>query len=944
MADGSLLFDTHIDGSGFNSGVSKLGGSAKKGLTAVSGIITAVIGSAVAKAAMECVNLASDLQEVQNVVDVTFGESAGTINDWSRQAANAFGLSELSAKQYTGTMGAMLKSSGVADEAIVQMSTDLVGLSGDFASFFNIANEEAFAKIRSGISGETEPLKQLGINMSVANLEAYALSQGIEKSYSAMTQAEQVTLRYNYLLSVSADAQGDFARTSDGLANQQRVTKLAIQNLGTAIGSRLIPAMTKGTTAVGKFTNGLAEAIDERGIRGAITYIRTEMPLATAAVTGLATAYGSLLVIKTVQKAVQSYTAAQSLATTAAELATSSTKKKTIAEILEAGAISAKEAATIALTGKMSLATRAQLLWNAAIKASPLMVAAAAIGAFVGSVVLLDSSLRKTNPELYEASDAMFACREESKRLKDSIQETAESVANMGEELSVQEESALSLADELMRMSAAYEGTTSDQIKMQTICDKLNGSMEGLNVSFDEQTGAVNMSADAIKVWIENYSKMQKMQSLADSYAGAIETQATAEKNLKNAQEARLLAYDRLSPKEKEVMQQYQSSTNITRELATSYAAVLEKMRPYETEVERATAVMQQADEQVAQLNADIESLGGSTQGTTQVVGESFQELKTVIEENQAAMDEIWQGYYNSAKENLSGVTGLFNTLGEESITSFDEMNKAIDSQLAWQQRYSDNLANLQGRNIAGIGEFASRFADGTQESANYVASFAQLSDDELQIVMDKMSEVGANTDTIASAIADMNAECDPEWQKFKKSVDEAIESLNQSEAARTSAYETGMAAARGLNSAYPIYKSAVDRYNRLVVGGLTRAGGGISGSFAKGLSYVPYDGFIAELHKGERVLTAKEAAAYNDLAKTIDHPTEQYSILQQSSSAAATADYSGIVTLLQKYLPKIGTGGVYLDKHTLIGEMAPEMNDEFGRIAALQERSTANA
>ena len=937
MADGSLLFDTHIDGSGFNSGVSKLGGSAKKGLTAVSGIITAVIGSAVAKAAMECVNLASDLQEVQNVVDVTFGESAGTINDWSRQAATAFGLSELSAKQYTGTMGAMLKSSGIADDAIVQMSTDLVGLSGDFASFFNLANEDAFAKIRSGISGETEPLKQLGINMSVANLEAYALSQGIKKSYSAMTQAEQVTLRYNYLLSVSADAQGDFARTSDSLANQQRVTKLAIQNLGTAIGSRLVPAMTKGTTAVGKFTNGLAGALDERGIRGAITYIRTEFPLATAAVTGLATAYGALLVIKAVQKAVNTFQRSQ-VQLALAMMGTSS------ATLAESGALTAQQIIVGVLTKKIGLATAAQALWNKVMLASPVMIAAAAIGALIGGVVLLDSSLRKTNPELYEASDAMFACQEESKRLNDSIQETAESVANMGEELSMQEESAFSLADELMRMSAAYEGTTSDQIKMQTICDKLNGSMEGLNISFDEQTGAVNMSADAIKVWIENYSKMQKMQSLADSYAGAIETQATAEKNLKNAQEARLLAYDRLSPKEKEVMQQYQSSTNITRELATSYAVILAKLQPYESAVESATAVMQQADEQVAQLNADIESLGGSTQGTTQAVGGSFQELKTVIEENQAAMDEIWQGYYNSAKENLSSVTGLFNTLGEESIISFDEMNKAVDSQLAWQQRYSDNLANLQSRNIDGIGEFASKFSDGTTQSANYLASFANLSDEQLKIVMEKMGEVSDNTDTIASAIADMNAECNPEWQKFKKAVDEAIASLNQSEAARSSAYETGRAAASGLNSAYPIYKSAVDRYNRLVIGGFTRFGGGLSGSHANGLAYVPYDGYLAELHKGERVLTAKEAAAYNDLAKTIDHPTEQYSILQQSSSAAATADYSGIVTLLQKYLPKIGTGGVYLDKHTLIGEMAPGMNDEFGRVAALQERSTANA
>lgn len=937
MADGSLLFDTHIDGSGFNSGVSKLGGSAKKGLTAVSGIITAVIGSAVAKTAMECVNLASDLQEVQNVVDVTFGESAGTINDWSRQAATAFGLSELSAKQYTGTMGAMLKSSGIADEAIVQMSTDLVGLSGDFASFFNIANDEAFAKIRSGISGETEPLKQLGINMSVANLEAYALSQGIEKSYSAMTQAEQVTLRYNYLLSVSADAQGDFTRTSDSLANQQRITKLAIQNLGTAIGSRLVQAMTKGTTSVGKFTNGLAGAIDERGIRGAITYIRTEMPLATAAVTGLATAYGSLLVIKTVQKAVKSYTAAQSLATAAAGLGSAT-------ELLHAGAISAKEAATIALTGKMSLATRAQLLWNAAIKASPVMIAVSAIGAFVGGVVLLDSAMRKAYPEAYAMADAIDQINEKANSVSETIESSNKTFQQATEEINDQATRAQILSDRLEQLSSAYSGSVGEQAEMRAICEELNGSVDGLNISFNEQTGAIEGTTGALQDYIETQRKAAIANATQEQYNRLVSAQVDAEVNLYNVQKKQRDLYSSYTQEQQRAIDKKREGLELTYAEQSAYNVISyswEKLAAAETTAQEAYNV---ATDAVSAYNQTLIDLGYTQDEAAQKTAETFSELKTVIEENQAAMDEIWQGYYNSAKENLSGVTGLFNTLGEESITSFDEMNKAIDSQLSWQQRYSDNLANLQGRNIAGIGEFASRFADGTQDSANYLASFAQLSDDELKIVMDKMNEVGANTDTIASAIADMNAECDPEWQKFKKAVDEAVASLDQSEAARTSAYETGMAAASGLNSAYPIYKSAVDRYNRLVVGGLTRFGGNVSGSFANGLSYVPYDGFIAELHKGERVLTAKEAAAYNDLAKTIDHPTEQYSILQQSASAAATADYSGIVTLLQKYLPKIGTGGVYLDKHTLIGEMAPGMNDEFGRVAALQERSTANA
>ena len=117
----------------------------------------------------------------------------------------------------------------------------LAGLAGDMASFYNLDPAEAFEKLRSGISGETEPLKQLGINMSVVNLEALAMSMGIKKSYDEMTQAEQATLRYQYIMNATADAQGDFANTSDSLANQQRILQLEIQTLAAEIGQDLMP-------------------------------------------------------------------------------------------------------------------------------------------------------------------------------------------------------------------------------------------------------------------------------------------------------------------------------------------------------------------------------------------------------------------------------------------------------------------------------------------------------------------------------------------------------------------------------------------------------------------------------------------------------------------------------------------------------------------------------
>lgn len=191
-----------------------------------------------------CIELGSDLAEVQNVVDVTFENMSEDINNFSKNALRQFGLSETSAKQYSSTMGAMLKSMGLTSDAVLDMSKNLTGLSGDIASFYNLSTDEAFAKIRSGISGETEPLKQLGINLSVANLEAYAFSQGITKSYNAMTQAEQATLRYNYLLSVTSDAQGDFARTSDSWANQTRILAESFNSVKASIGQGLINVFT----------------------------------------------------------------------------------------------------------------------------------------------------------------------------------------------------------------------------------------------------------------------------------------------------------------------------------------------------------------------------------------------------------------------------------------------------------------------------------------------------------------------------------------------------------------------------------------------------------------------------------------------------------------------------------------------------------------------------
>ena len=206
------------------------------------------------------VDLGSQITEVENVVDVSFGSMSDKAYQFASTAKEQFGLSELAAKTYSGTMMAMLKSSGVAQNAASDMSITLAGLAGDMASFFNLDTDVSFQKIRAGISGEIEPLRQLGINMSVANMEAYALSQGITTSYNAMTQAEKATLRYNYLMSVTSDMQGDFARTAGTWANQVRLLTLNFQSLSAVIGQGLIAGILPAIQALNALMSKLMQA------------------------------------------------------------------------------------------------------------------------------------------------------------------------------------------------------------------------------------------------------------------------------------------------------------------------------------------------------------------------------------------------------------------------------------------------------------------------------------------------------------------------------------------------------------------------------------------------------------------------------------------------------------------------------------------------------------
>lgn len=190
------------------------------------------------------VSLASDLQEVQNVVDVTFPNMKKQVNEFAKEAMSSFGLSETMAKRFTGTFGSMAKAFGFSEKEALGMSKTLTGLAGDVASFYNINHDEAYTKLKSVFSGETESLKDLGIVMTQSALDSYALANGFGKTTQSMTELEKVSLRYRFVTDQLSGASGDFLRTADGWANQMRVLSLQFDSLKASIGAGLIAVLS----------------------------------------------------------------------------------------------------------------------------------------------------------------------------------------------------------------------------------------------------------------------------------------------------------------------------------------------------------------------------------------------------------------------------------------------------------------------------------------------------------------------------------------------------------------------------------------------------------------------------------------------------------------------------------------------------------------------------
>lgn len=269
--------------------------------------LTTFVTLPLAGAGAAAIKFASDMEESTNKVDVAFGTSSKIVKDFAQDSLESFGIAEGSALDMAAMFGDMSTSMGISQNQAAKLSTELVGLAGDLASFKNINIDEVTTALSGVFTGETESLKRLGIVMTEVNLEQFRMEQGIKRTLKEMTQSEKVLLRYQYVMAKTANAHGDFERTGGGAANQMRIFQETLKELAADFGDIILPEFTKLITKVNEVLKGFKdldkdtkESIVQFGLfAAAIPPVLWALGQLTEAFTRLNTKMGIILVALT---------------------------------------------------------------------------------------------------------------------------------------------------------------------------------------------------------------------------------------------------------------------------------------------------------------------------------------------------------------------------------------------------------------------------------------------------------------------------------------------------------------------------------------------------------------------------------------------------------------------------------------------------------------------
>lgn len=841
----------------------KIGGSFSGMLAKVAaGLAAAKIGQVLFSFSTDAIQVASSLQEVQNVVDTTFGDGASQIEAWASKAGTQFGLTELQAKKFTSTLGAMMKSAGLAGPEIIQMSTDLSGLAADMASFYNLDFEEAFQKIRAGISGETEPLKQLGVNMSVANLEAFALSQGITKAFNSMSQGEQTMLRYQYLMQATSDAQGDFAKTADSFENAKRRITTAVDQIKSSVGKVFLDAIGGATSAVAGFLEKITSK-PERTVLDDFNDIEVDTAEKMADLEA-------------------TYAKAESIIKLIEEISTQTVKLKdgstvTFEDLFKDLGNVEKNGGNVrgyieSLGLNVDDVIQKYNVWKESTRQLTSLIPSLSnvideeTGSIDGGTEALQKNLdewratqekkiawaayyakeqavaeKKGSMYLYEFDAG--AARQAAKRVRDEMQKTYGAVFDENGAISYQ--TAVAMSDsgpdsQWFKDVAEYNKLLNEQWEKEKVLTEQSGYLEE----------AEQQLADGKIALIEKYGEEEKAATDAGDaakYAGKSAEEWTDA--LKSAPEAAKAI--------QAVVDYYNKVRDATEQAVNSTIKGFERIKTAWDEY----AQLSTEETDVLNKFSDVWDKWGSGDDALKKMAESQDKLTDREKEAYEALVKI-----RDAQIDANNAMDQYRPEG---------MKQSLQSQIEFMQNYLKNIEQLKEWGVSD--DLIASLSDGSVESANYLQGLAQGGKDAAVEVGELYDQVTEKKKSFVDALTEQKLTADEAFGSLMEVARDAVEALDLGAEAADAMGDTVLGIASGISSNVPAVSSAVAELMSALSplsslgfswgfsgGSFTLDIGNIlgnllNGEFETGLDRVPFDGFLASLHEGEGILTAEE-------------------------------------------------------------------------------------
>lgn len=462
--------------------------------------------------------------------------------------------------------------------------------------------------------------------------------------------------------------------------------------------------------------------------------------------------------------------------------------------------------------------------------------------------------------------------------------------------------------------------TTSEaQQEYNNLIEQLNTIMPELNLQLDEQTGLLKGGAEALLENVEAWKQWATQQAMQDKYTDTLKAYGqaqveVAENTVKRAeaQEKVNKALAEYEVANHEIQERLKQATNEGEQRAVLQSkeySNLQKLRKvlddakdeynnYDKAVQDATETMEDCNEQIEAMGKVLDETTDTTVEDTEDMADSWEQYAEsagsaveAINAELAALQEEYKAAYDTARTAIDGQISAFKEMhqatAQEAQAAAEALGKALESQIQYLAEYNANFEDLMSRNIDGIDKLASALADGSEESAAILAGLSDMTDDEIEAIIDKMGDVEKGKDVFAENVAKMQTDYDERMEgirtKTQEVMDDVVQKLNESERAYASAASTGAAVAEGLQSQVGAIQAVADEINSILqsigsmadqvnakASGIKKPGQNKKGtSAAVGLYNVPYDEFEAVLHQGERVLTAAEARVYNAAEKS---------------------------------------------------------------------------